>query len=87
LAWAHAFTARVKGTLIGQFQNATFNGGTAGGATETYLTLGTALGYAVSPNVTVDVSYFHDTLNSSPLLGYDRGYGRNRLLLGVTARF
>jgi len=88
IAWGHAFTARIKGTAIAQFQNSTFNGGAADGATETFWTLGATVGYAVSHNVSVDLSYFHDSLNSDPVaLGFDRGYGRNRLFLGVTAKF
>lgn len=88
IGWGHAFTARIKGTAIAQFQNSTFNGGAADGATETFWTLGATVAYAVSQNVSVDLSYFHDSLNSDPVaLGFDRGYGRNRLFLGVTAKF
>ncbi len=88
VAWGHAFTGRIKGTAIGQFQNSTFNGGAADGATETFWTLGATVAYKLTENVGVDLSYFHDSLNSDPVaLGFDRGYGRNRIFLGVTAKF
>lgn len=88
VSWGHAFTAKIKGTLIGQFQNSEFNGGAADGGSETFWTLGASASYALTPHLALDASYFRDSLNSDPTaLGYDRGYERNRVFLGVRASF
>ncbi len=88
VAWGHAFSAKIKGSLIGQFQNSEFNGGTADGGSETFWTLGATASYALTPHLALDASYFRDSLNSDPgALGYDRGYSRNRVFLGVRASF
>lgn len=87
LAWGHAFTAKIKANVVGQFQNSDFNGGITS-ANETFWTMGTTLMYAFTPHVSFDVSYYHDNLNSDrAALGFERGYTRNRIFMGVRAAF
>jgi hypothetical protein len=86
VSWGHAFSAKIKATVLGQFQSSDFSGALS--ANETFWTLGTTVSYALTPHVALDASYFHDNLNSDRLaLGFERGYDRNRLFLGVRASF
>jgi len=86
VSWGHAFTAKIKANILGQFQSSDFSGALS--ANETFWTLGTTVSYVLTPHIALDASYFHDSLNSDRLaLGFERGYNRNRLFLGVRASF
>jgi hypothetical protein len=86
VSWGHAFTAKIKANILGQFQSSDFSGALS--ANETFWTLGTTVSYVLTPHIALDASYFHDSLYSDRLaLGFERGYNRNRLFLGVRASF
>lgn len=81
LRWNHAFTAKIHANAIGQFQSSEFNGGVLNGTTEDFWTLGGKITYILTPQVSLNLGYYHDTLTSF------RGYQRNRVSLGATASF
>jgi hypothetical protein len=88
--WTHAFSGKLKGSALAQFQSSDFNGGSAEGQTENFWTLGASASYALTPHVALEAAYYYDHLDSdldNGLLGQGRGYGRNRLFMGVRASF
>jgi hypothetical protein len=80
----HRFTSKISGSLVGQLQSSTFNGGLLDGETELYYMLGLNVRYRFNPHYLVEAGYNYDSLNSDAA-GYD--YDRNRIYLGVTATY
>jgi hypothetical protein len=90
--WSHAITAKLKGSVLGQFQSSDFNGGKYDGQTENFWTVGGELSYSVTTHIALTATYYYDKLDSDLNFGtlavpYNRGYGRNRVFLGVRASF
>jgi hypothetical protein len=79
----HYFTPALLGTVLGQFQNQTFNGGTADGQSEQIYLAGVQLQYFFNPYFSGQVGYNFDRFDSD--LG--RSFTRNRVYMGVTARY
>ena len=84
---SHAFTAKLKGKIIAQYQNSQFISTNAAidGKTEDLYTLGVNLSYAVTANIALDASYYYDRLESPTIVGLlqNREFSRNRVFLGV----
>jgi len=80
----HQITPKLLGSLIGQVQLSSFNGGTYDGDVDTLYSVGLHFTYAFTRNFSADVGNNYDTLNSD-IPG--RGYNRNRVYVGVTATY
>jgi hypothetical protein len=81
----HAITPQLFGSLIGQFQNSSYRGGTYDGNDEQYYLLGLNLEYRFNQYFSAHVGYNYDNLRSSSAL--NRSYDRNRVYIGVTASY
>lgn len=78
----HALTPRLTGTLSGQYQSGTFDGGLYDSDKEQYISVNAGLRYRFSRHFTGDAGYSFSTLDSDIP---NRDYDRNRVYLGVTA--
>jgi len=80
----HRITERLRGSIIAQFQNGTFNGGDFNNESERDYLLGLNLNYQFSPHWSSEVGYNYDKLESE-IPG--RSFDRNRVYIGVTAGY
>ncbi len=82
----HKITAKITGTLLGQYQNSTFNGGGPGvdGRADALFLVGMTLRYQINQFLSTDVGYSFDRLDSD-LTG--RSFSRNRVFAGLKATF
>lgn len=84
-ALTHKITPKLFGTLTGQYQYSQFNGGQYNNHSENYYMAGVNLEYRINRNFSAHVGYSFDGLDSQ--LGDSRSLTRNRVYLGVTARY
>jgi len=75
-------TAKLLGTVIGQWQHSVYNQGSYNNQADDYYSLGVNLSYSFNQHFSVDAGYNFDDLTSQ-IPGYN--YTRNRVYLGVTA--
>ena len=80
----HQFTPKIIGSLNGQIQYATFNGGSVDGQSQTWYSVGLNLAYIFNPHVSADVGYNFDDVTS---ISVQPGYNRNRVYVGVTGTY
>jgi hypothetical protein len=80
----HRITPKLYGSIIGQFQNSIYNGGTLDGEMEQFYVIGLNVEYQFNRNLAAHVGYNYDLLESDVDF---RGFDRNRVYLGVTARY
>lgn len=85
LTLKHAIMPQFFGSLIGQFQNSKYHGGTFNNNDEQYYLLGLDLEYQFNPYFSAHVGYNYDRLESSSSL--NRTFDRNRVYIGVTATY
>lgn len=85
LTLTHRITPRLFGSIIGQFQNSEFNGGSYDNESERFYSAGINLEYRFNRYFSGHVGYSYDALDSD--LGSMRDMDRNRVYLGVTARY
>jgi hypothetical protein len=81
----HAITPQLMASLIGQFQNSSYHGGTFDDNNEQYYLLGLNLSYRFNQYFSAEVGYNYDRLESSSAL--NRTFDRNRVYIGVTASY
>ncbi len=81
----HRIDPRLFVTLLGQFQNSTYNGGVYNSQAEQYYLLGLDLEYKFNAFFSGHVGYNYDRLESPSEIG--RTYDRNRVYIGVTASY
>jgi hypothetical protein len=81
----HRITSKLYGSLLAQFQNSTYYGGTIDGKTEQYYLVGLNLQYRFTPNFSVEAGYNYDDVNSD--VAAFRTYDRNRVYVGVTGTY
>jgi len=81
---SHRITPAFTGSLIGQYQNSTFNGGRNDDDSEDLWLVGVNFEYRFSQHWSADAGYNYDKLSSDIS---NRGYGRNRVYLGVRATY
>jgi hypothetical protein len=81
----HAITPQLIASLVGQFQNSSYHGGTFDGNDEQYYLLGLNLSYRFNQYFSTEVGYNYDRLESSSAL--NRTFDRNRVYIGVTASY
>jgi hypothetical protein len=79
----HRILPELFGTLMGQFQNSTFNGGQFDGISEQFYLMSASLEYRFNRHVSTTVSYHYDKLESA----LNRGFDRNRVFLGATVTY
>ena len=80
----HRITPRVTGSVLGQYQYSTFNGGSLDGKVNQFVTLGVTLQYRINQYWSTDLGYNFDHLDSDIV---DTSFTRNRVYAGVTASF
>ncbi len=80
---SHRLMPKVYGSLIGQFQDSKFKGGTVDNDTERYYLLGLNLEYRFNSHFSADLGYNYDKLDSD----IGRGFDRNRVYIGATASY
>jgi hypothetical protein len=84
--FSHQITRQLVGSLNGQFQRSEFNFGANDGESE-YLWLGGVnLEYTFNRHWSAEIGYNYDELVSNVETA-DRSYNRNRVYVGVTARY
>jgi uncharacterized protein (PEP-CTERM system associated) len=81
----HQITPKLYGSLLAQFQNSTYYGGTIDGQVEKYWLVGLNLQYRFTPNFSVEAGYNYDDVNSD--VAAFRTYDRNRVYVGVTGSY
>jgi hypothetical protein len=79
----HRITPKLFGSLLAQFQNSTYSGGTIDGKTDKYYLVGLNLQYRFTPNFSTEIGYNYDNVNSQVQNTYDR----NRVYVGVTGSY
>lgn len=84
----HQITGKLRGSLIGQYQNSEFIGVTKNnafdGSGEDYFTIGVMFNYAINPYLSAEAAYYFDRLTSDVAL---REYDRNRVFFGIRATY
>jgi hypothetical protein len=70
--------------VLGTFQHSVDNGGSLDGKADTFVLLGLNLQYQINLNWLTEIGYNLDHLDSDI---QDRGFTRNRIYAGVTAKF
>jgi len=80
----HQFIPQLSGSLMGQFQYSSFNGGDVSSESERYFLVGLNLTYRLTPNFSTEIGYNYDKLDSD-ING--RTFDRNRVYIGVTGKY
>lgn len=80
----HQLTAKLLGSVIGQWAHMVYSGGTFNNQADDYYTLGLNLAYTITTHISAEVGYNFDYLQSA-VPGF--GYSRNRVYLGVSASY
>ena len=81
----HRITPKLYGTVLAQFQNSAYNGGTYDGQSQQYYLLGLNLQYRFTPNFSAEVGYNYDDVVSN--ISSQPSFDRNRVYLGVTGSY
>jgi hypothetical protein len=81
----HRLTPQIFASLLGQFQNSSYRGGTYDGNDEQYYLLGLQLEYRFNQYFSAHVGYNYDRLESSSAI--NRSFDRNRVYVGITATY
>ena len=79
----HRIMPRLYGSILGQFQNSTLNGGPLNNVDEKYYLVGLNVEYRFNSHLSAHVGYNYDKLNSEA----NRSFDRNRAYIGVTATY
>jgi hypothetical protein len=84
----YAITAKLRASLVAQYQNAEFigvtEGGTLDGDGETFFSLGATINYSFTRWLSGELAYYYDRLSSDVDF---RDYDRNRVFFGVRASY
>lgn len=81
----HRITSKLFGTLLGQYQHSTFEGGPSDNDSEEFWMAGVNLEYRFNPYFSAHAGYNYDLLDSDT--DFNRDMHRNRVYIGVTARY
>jgi hypothetical protein len=79
----HRITPKLYGSILAQFQNSTYYGGTFDGKTDKYYLVGLNLQYRFTPNFSAEIGYNYDNVDSQVSVTYDR----NRVYVGITGSY
>lgn len=85
LSLNHRITPKLRGSILGQYQHSAFYGGLYDEEKENYYMAGVNLEYQFTRNFSAHAGYNYDLLDSD--LGDLRDLDRNRVYIGVTARY
>jgi hypothetical protein len=80
----HKITPKLYGSILAQYQNSTYYGGTFDGLAENYYLVGLNLQYRFTPNFSAEIGYNYDDVKSDIAF---RAYDRNRVYVGVTGSY
>ena len=80
---SHRIVPNLYGSVTGQFQNSTFNGGSFNDETDNYYLVDLNLEYRFNPYLSAEVGYNYDQSVSE----VGGSFTRNRVYLGVTASY
>jgi hypothetical protein len=80
----HRITPKLHGSLLAQFQDSTYYGGTYNNKTDLFYIVGLDFQYYFTPHFSAELGYNYDKLDSE--VG-GRSFNRNRVYTGVTASF
>ena len=80
----HRLLPSLYGTLMGQYQYSTFNGGQFNNTSEEYYIFSGSLEYRINRHVSATLSYNYDRLDSAVT---GRGFDRNRVFVGATVTY
>jgi len=80
----HRITPKIYGSILGQFQNSIYNGGSLDGEMDQFYVIGLNVEYQFNPHLSAQVGYNYDLLSAADSF---RDFDRNRVYLGVTARY
>ena len=78
-------TPRLYASLLAQFQDSSYNGGTYNNYSEQYYLLGLNFEYRFNHYLSANAGYNYDLLESPSEIG--RGFDRNKVYIGLTARY
>jgi len=81
---AHKITSKLTGSLIGQYQHSSFNGGAANSDSEQLYVAGANLTYKFNQHWSAETGYNFDKLDSEVR---GRDYDRHRVYIGVRATY
>ncbi len=82
LSLTHKITPKLIGSVLGQYQDSVFNGGTINNQSEDYFFLNANLAYHFNPWFMAEAGYSYDNLSSDL-----RPFDRNRVYVGVRATY
>ena len=80
----HRITAKLTGSVLGQYQRSVFEGGTVDSSVDNFFIFGANLSYKINPYWTAETGYNFDRLDSD--IG-GRSYSRNRVYVGIRATY
>jgi hypothetical protein len=80
---SHRILPKLYGSVVGQFQNSTLDGGPLNNINERYYLLGLNIEYRFNLHLSTHVGYNYDKLDSEA----NRSFDRNRVYVGVTASY
>ncbi len=89
----HAFTPKLEGSVLGQFQYTEFDGQVPGlpnysDLGQYHYVVGLNLAYSFNRHVSADIGYNFDMLEADSKIVFDRyDFTRNRVYFGVTAKY
>jgi hypothetical protein len=81
----HQIRPKLVGSIIAQFQNTTYYGGTLNNNNDKFYLIGLNLQYSFTPNFSAEIGYDYDDYESQ--IGNSLGYDRNRIYVGVTGSY
>jgi hypothetical protein len=84
--FTHRITHSLSGSLNAQYQHSTYEFGENDGDTEDLWLFGANLSYTFNRHFSAEIGYTYDLLDSNLTSG-DRDYDRNRVYVGLTARY
>ena len=79
----HRLRPKLFGSILAQYQNSTYYGGTLDGKADNFFLAGLNLRYQFTPNFSAEAGYNYDKLNSDA----QNPYTRNRVYVGVTGSY
>jgi hypothetical protein len=80
----HKISSKLTGSLLAQFQHATFESGAVDGDTENFFLAGVNVAYAINEFLSAETGYNFDRLDSDVA---DRSFTRNRIYIGIRATY
>jgi hypothetical protein len=82
VALTHRIVPKLYGSVLAQYQNSMYVGGTIDGQSDNFYLVGLNLRYQFNPNFSAGVGYNYDNLS-----GVQPHYDRNRVYLGITGSY